>query len=683
MDYNDEIWVSLDEAALLEQTDYDTMQKRIWRDSDSSHSMREPMARYRVKTESRGSDGGRELVFVELRSLSHEAQARYKYKKDWEKRKAKYESEDEPWYVGMKLDAYLHEYSSEFYAKTALRVEIEKYFKLIRDMPRGGGTEFSMEYAKSLGIGYKQLRRYILRYREAEYFAERDGAEFYKTLSLCKPPQKGKGVKLTDEMKAQLENLWTNPLYHENLQPFQALYEEFCGFYCKGEYIPSYQTCKRYIDSIVYGRSDVSTLLKDGYQGFRNKGMIKATRDIKSLRVMDLIMGDAHTFDCWVSVRHDNKDVAIRPYLVGFVDARSKVIVGWGICTCPNAEVIKNVLINMMYPKKNGFAEGVPRVIYIDNGKDFTSQELTGRKRTERFDLDRNIKGFYKSVGIEYDKRALPYTPWTKAQIERFFGGLCSRFSKRFPSYTGTLTGSKTSGKRTKDIEGMLKRGELPDIEAFSEMFEVYLSDYHEKVHSTLKADGEEIPTPHGVWDNAERYFKAAPPIEYALSLIGKSCERRVYNTGIRLNNTLYFHELLGGYIDDSVIVRYTDGIEGVKVYRKDNGMKICDAYPVEKLNPLADADDELLMQHLKAQKRQLRRVRDDVRELSRTYEERSLQLPELEDKRPDIVSIPQDKEWREEAIKNSEKRKKEVKREQTDYMRRLADEAFDMIRNA
>lgn len=51
--------------------------------------------------------------------------------------------------------------------------------------------------------------------------------------------------------------------------------------------------------------------------------------------------------------------------------------------------------------------------------------------------------------------RALPYQPRTKGQIERFFGGVCSRFSKQFSSYTGTLTGSRTDAKIPKDIQKM------------------------------------------------------------------------------------------------------------------------------------------------------------------------------------------------------------------------------------
>ena len=88
---------------------------------------------------------------------------------------------------------------------------------------------------------------------------------------------------------------------------------------------------------------------------------------------------------------------------------------------------------------------------------------MTGQSRKNRkidFDFDAETIGFYQSIGIQEVGRSLPYQPWDKS-IERFFSTVCSKFSKWFESYTGTLTGSKTYAKRNKDIDKMLERGEL------------------------------------------------------------------------------------------------------------------------------------------------------------------------------------------------------------------------------
>lgn len=81
--------------------------------------------------------------------------------------------------------------------------------------------------------------------------------------------------------------------------------------------------------------------------------------------------------------------------------------------------------------------------------------------------FDDMTRGFYRSIGIEDDHEALPYQPWSKGQIERFFGQVCSSFAKWFSSYTGTLTGSSTDAKVDKDIQKMLEAGQLLTMEEF------------------------------------------------------------------------------------------------------------------------------------------------------------------------------------------------------------------------
>lgn len=115
---------------------------------------------------------------------------------------------------------------------------------------------------------------------------------------------------------------------------------------------------------------------------------------------------------------------------------------------------------------------------------------MTGRDRNDRsgMDFDDTTKGFYKSIGIKDDHRALPYEPWSKGQIERFFRTVCNRFTKWFKSYTGTLTGSKTSDKVTKDIKRMCENGELLTMEEFYEEWHKWLTEvYMHTEHGGLK----------------------------------------------------------------------------------------------------------------------------------------------------------------------------------------------------
>lgn len=682
-------WVRLSEAAELEGEKIHAMVMRISRGQYTSKSEPNPQ-------------GGKPMVYIAAESLSERAREKYKRRQREAMRRELRESESaeecEPWYYGIDSAWYVEHYREEFLQKTAMRCEIEKYLDGKSEHYKET-TEYTEKFAREhLDMSGKQFRRYLKRYADGRKWAAAAAEEWggnwdmYIVFSLCTPPKKGRGGKMSDEMKSDIENLWSREMYHKNMQSVQMLYEDAVRLWRQRgeEYIPSVQSVRRYVAVLCEKNSNIKPLLQYGIEGFRHDVMMKRRRDVGKLKVMELVQGDAHTFDCWVRyVQPNGKETAIRPYLVAFIDTRSRCIVGWGICAQPNAEVIKQVLLHMIYPKKDkdNSIQGVPRAVYIDNGKDFTAETLTGRKRTERFDTDEQTKGFYKSIGIEFDKRALPYTPWTKAQIERFFGTLIQGFTKRFESYTGTLTGSKTAGKVKKDIKGMLARGELYDMDEFSAMFEGYINEiYHVKKHSGLEAQNEEKPVPIWVYQNAERYFKAAPPIEYALSLLGKSAERNVYNIGIELAGQTYIHEELGAYVGEKVLCRWReDDMSFITVFDRE-GRQICRAYPAEKLNPLAERDDEALEEHIHMQRRQLRRAKEEIKELQTPYAQRGLQLPEIDAGVQKVVSLPTDKQYLRrsaERAKSQQTRKKESNREimaQNEFIKQQANKAFERL---
>ncbi len=680
-------WVSIKEAAELEKITYNACKIRF--SNNQYIAKREP-----------NPQGGHDLVYIEVSSLSREAQDRYKRKIRsgiLRQRKERMIAEGEPpWYVGYDIGQYMDKYSEVFMQATNTLNVIKQY---IHETPyhKGRATEFMKEFCRdNFGKSDKQFYRLLQRYKEACMWAEicesEDGKnhDYFMVLALCPQPKAGKAVSMTNEILADIENLWADRSHHENLQSVQMLYDNLVDILKQrgSDYIPAYNTVRRYIKALEGENADVRSYLKGGAAEFKHNAMHKGIRDNKELHVMEFVQADAHTFDCWIKYARPNGTVtAIRPYLVGFMDTRSRALVGWGICAQPNSEVIEQVVLHMIYKKKDSPFSGVPRVLLLDNGKDFTAKTLTGRSRKERFDLSNNTKGFYKSIGIEYEKRALPYQPWTKAQIERYFGTVCSRFSKKFPSYTGTLTGSKTDAKVKKDIEGMLARDELPDMEAFASMFEVWLEeDYHHKIHEGLKKQKEEKPTPYDVFISAERYTKAAPPIEYAISMLGAKVIRLVKNYGIDVNGMEYFNEELSRYVGEKIIVRYTKYDDEYVCCQTLEGEKICTAYKLQKLSPLAEHEDDRLIEHIKTQRRQLKRVKDDIDKLSIPYVQRELVVPELCDIPDKVVSIPQDNNYRDrvKAIynenKNKSDEKKKQKQELNDFMRKQAEKAFKKI---
>lgn len=319
--------------------------------------------------------------------------------------------------------------------------------------------------------------------------------------------------------------------------------------------------------------------------------------------------------------------------------------------------------------------------------EDAEAQDLRIRERSERA-LREHIEGVrhaedtvtallgghealaYQSIGIQEVGRSLPYQPWDKP-IERFFSTVCSKFSKWFESYTGTLTGSKTYAKRQKDIDQMLERGELLTMEEFFEVWTEWKNTkYHTRKHRGLSDAGEKWVTPIEMFENGPRYEKAAPPREYAAMLLMKAATARVTNQGINKFGTLYTDTELAYYVNQKVNIKWDiDDVTKLYVYDME-GKKICEAVSAELLAFGPHCSQAALEKHLRDQKRNEREVREYLEERVRPYELR------LEDgARPSdavgmidltikatpsqkLVSLPKDRMFRSEQASKASRKK-------------------------
>jgi transposase InsO family protein len=627
--------------------------------------------KYTKKT-CRSENGGWDRLLISSNSLSPIGRRNYladKYPIDIslyiDSTKSTDGDEDEAWYVGYSLNAFLQKNETRYYEAIALAGRIKEYLAYDGD----DKTEYTEAFAAKLGMSGRSLRRKVDQYFEGSAWAlemkNTDGKnyDYYKILALCRKPKSAYTVILNAEMKSCIENIWFDKTFSENRRNQKRAYAYFSEHALRmGWYpLPSYQTVNRYINELNAKHKNEKDLATKGIREFRRNNMIKRYRDTASLQVMELVQGDGHTFDFWCTVDRENGHQAvIKPYLVAFIDTRSRCLPGWAVCEVPCSETIKQVLMHMIHPKVGSRIDGVPRYLLLDNGKEFTSKTMTGRPRTERFSVDSATEGFFKSIEIEADKRSLPYQGWTKAQIERFFGTLCTEFSSWFASYTGTLTGSKTEAKVKKDIKGMFKRGELPTIEEVAERFEYFLNTvYHVREHEGLRKQNEESPIPMDVFTTADRYYKPAPPLEHTLTMLMECEARKVTPMGIIANKRHFQHELLAPHFGQWVNIRYNPmNPDYIFVYDK-NGEKICEVSSYEGLDPIAGHDDARLKEHMMEQNRQIKRTRESLKQLRTPYEERiaartdskdrKVLLPGLKDEPQQVVSMPKDKQYRDE----------------------------------
>lgn len=661
-------FVTLEYAAELEGLTYKCLASRISRKPKAYETL-----------EQSAPNGGKPRVLVAVPSLSPAAQRAYqKANPDTSIKKLIVEQRTnaEPWYVTgyMTVDTS----SPDFLDACDLKSRISDFIKLSRKER----SAYAPQLAQELNVTERSLYRYMEAVLEARAWEIKMGMEtgygypIFEILALCrKPMEKNKFPGITQEQRAAIENIWfarefaqnkpSNELLHYKLREWARM----AGW----EGCPSARTVSRYID-YLYKHTNAKQahfLAENGMREFKNKQMIKCRRDTKSLAVMEYVQGDAHTFDLWVQVTDaPGKVRAIRPKIVAWIDTRSRMILGDVICENPNSQILKESVVKMIYAPIGG----VPKHLHIDNGKDFTAETNTGQNRKERkCTFDSEVKGFYQSMGIEEWSRSLPYEPWSKGQIERVFGRIYGQFEKLFASYTGTLTGSKTSGKVKKDIQGMLERGELLTMEEFYEKWTQWKEEvYSKSLHRGLKEAGEEYTTPLEVFQNAERYEKAPQPYDFARYMLMKAGTALVRNIGIQKFNSTFNHPALARYVGETVNVRW-DRRDVTRIYVYNQaGEQVCEAVSSDLLRIAPSVSQTALEEHIKNQKRQQRDARDSLKAYTTPYSERvelSKGGPDvvggidltIKAKQPDkVVALPQDKEYRED-LKRQEAAKRRI----------------------
>lgn len=692
-----EIFVTLEEAAELEKILYRTLKQRVQRGAGGY-----------IVSKKYCKDGIKESTIVALSSLSPKAREAYSERERLKKLagadlgEAAVKRTDKPWYVDVDVEWFMAEHKREYYKA----MELGNIVRDFLDYKDGEKTDFAENFARRMiGKGARTLYRYAKAYLEASEWADRlhkeDGGDydFFRVLCLCrKPKDVGTFPSFTTEVKQAIKNIWFNEDFARNQGTREMLYDKLTAIknINKWDKIPSYQSVVRYISFLMEDENMKNAwyLAARGERDYRNKVMVKGERNTKDLKVMQVVMGDEHTFDCWVAYRHPNGKVsAIKPKLVAWVDIKSRKIIGDVMCREANSDILKESLLKMLYHD----AGSVPQYLYTDNGKDYTAKTMTGYDRNDRqrAHFDDTTVGFYKSIGIEDYHRALPYYAWTKGQIERFFGTVCNKFTKWFKSYTGTLTGSKTFAKVEKDIKGMLERGELFTLEEFYEKWTEWVSRvYDVKPQGGLKAQGEKYTTPKSCFENADRYEKAVPPKSYATILMMKSERRLVRNVGVKVDGLTYRSDDLCSYIGQYVDIKY-DPHDMKTAYVFRDGKQVCEAYAQELLTFASPGGVEqaALKEHLARQKRQIQRDREILKEANVPFEELNEKyvgfssttggIDLMEGKKPDkkvkgskVVAMPTDRTY-----KNGFRRKSENDFEENEYIKRKAEEALRELR--
>ncbi len=141
---------------------------------------------------------------------------------------------------------------------------------------------------------------------------------------------------------------------------------------------------------------------------------------------------DDHTLDVWIRMPSGR---VVRPALSAWLDWRSRVLTGYKVVAEGNQD---SVLLAFRSGAKQF---GLPSVVFVDNGKNFSSYAWRGdRPKRRRCTRDREFveraEGLFNMLDVDA-RWVTPYSPNSKARVERFFRTLEEQFLRALPSYCG------------------------------------------------------------------------------------------------------------------------------------------------------------------------------------------------------------------------------------------------------
>ena len=375
----------------------------------------------------------------------------------------------------------------------------------------------------------------------------------------------------------QLTVAWTKEFYPEDVS-----------------LLPSERTFRRAAEKIPEAvkklRRKGEKVLLDGY-------IPTLERWYDDFKANDVWIADNHTFDFHTI---GEAGQCHRLYLTAFLDAKSGVMVGWNLTENPDSN-------STLLALRHGIMHyGVPKMIYVDNGREFLTHDIGGkghRARMERRDFDTKkelpptilkLMDIKMINAIVHNAKAKP--------IERTFYTVKNHFSKMVETFCGG-----TILERPETWKWKIKHGIIPEDQQIRDMFKIYVdgdfnvSDYGGKERRYKGMSRIDV------WNESikEADFRKAAESKLPLLLARTSRYQKVNKNGVTIefkNERLRYYCTEAGretwrYIGKEVYVRYDPAnLMEARIFDKDTD-KYIDTWKLDmdmQVPFIADNKDEI-----------------------------------------------------------------------------------------
>ena len=216
---------------------------------------------------------------------------------------------------------------------------------------------------------------------------------------------------------------------------------------------------------------------------------------------------------------------AVRPWLTLIMDDYSRAVMGYTIFVgAPTALQTALALRQAMWRKHNTAWPvcGIPEVLYVDHGSDFTSTHLEQVAADLRFQL------IYSAVG----------RPQGRGKVERLFGTLNTECLADLPGYL--VQGQPATPPRLS----------LPELDAT--LGDYFLGTYNHRPHRATSMAPIQAWLGQG-W--LPRMPESLEALDLLLVMVAKS--RMVRRDGVHFQGLRYIDPTLAAYIGEPVTIRY------------------------------------------------------------------------------------------------------------------------------
>ena len=339
----------------------------------------------------------------------------------------------------------------------------------------------------------------------------------------------------------------------------------------------------------------------DKYYKDHNEKIIRRTKD--GFAANEAWVGDERTIDIRVLW---GDGTILRPKVTMWQDVRSNKIVGYVVERYANSDTIAASL-------RIGFLKnGVPVIIYTDNGKDYICKFFTDE-----------MNGFLKNIGItpENHKRAIYHNARAK-QIERKFKEDAANFDKAFSTYIGG-----NIAKRPECEIKAEKQGRIVEEKEFRKLFDDFVLWYNNR---ESQGEGMNGRTPNEVWVAEYREsVKRITDRDLAFLMLRNEGERTISRGEILFNNKVYTAPDLYLLNGRKVTIK-RDLFDEAKlaIYSVENNELLSIVEPYQKFKHFDDSEKErigaVIKERNKYQKelhRQAKEMRSGNESISGTYD--------------------------------------------------------------